>query len=147
MDLHLDDDTFVRAPAARVYRAVADVAGWPRWWRGCEVLALGPATPDRWAVRLGPPWRRGVRLAVRAHGHRPDVGVHLELDGDLVGRAEFWLEPVGGGVVVHHLLVARAPGARPVRTLRRYRTAVRHGLWGLKDRIQTAVRVEAGLHP
>lgn len=146
--LHADDQAFIRAPEALIYRRLTHLAAWPSWWSGCRIEAL-PAAEDaeRWAValRVGP--GRWLRLAVRPHSWRHDLGVVLALDGDLVGRAEFWLEPTHGGTVVHHPLVATTPLPRPLRVLEAYRRALRRGLWGLKDVLQLEVRSSVGLSP
>lgn len=146
--LHADDATFVRAPESLVYRRVTDVASWPAWWPGCEVAAL-PARSgsERFAVRLSAGRNRRLACTVRPHGWRHDLGVVLALDGDLVGRGELWLEPSGGGTVVHHVLAVTTPLRRPPRVLEAYRRAVRTGLWGLKDLLQAEVRTGVGLAP
>lgn len=148
MLLHADDATFIRAPESLVYRRVTHVAAWPSWWDGCEVAAL-PSRPgaERFAVR----WRAGrarrLACAVRPHGWRHDLGVVFALSGDLEGRAELWLEPTGGGTVVHHVLAATTSVQRPKRVLDVYRRLVRVGLWGLKDLLQVEVRTSVGLAP
>jgi hypothetical protein len=146
--LHADDQAFVRAPEALIYRRLTHVAAWPSWWSGCRVEALPAAGGgERWAVVLRAIPGRWLRLAVRPHSWRHDLGVVLALDGDLVGRAEFWLEPTHGGTVVHHLLVATTPLPRPLRVLEAHRRAVRRGLWGLKDVLQLEARSSVGLQP
>lgn len=146
--LHADDRAFVRAPEALVYRRLTHLAAWPAWWSGCRVESL-PAVDgaERWAVvlRAGP--ARWLRLAVRPHSWRHDLGFVLALAGDLDGRAEFWLEPSHGGTVVHHLLVATTPLPHPLRVLELHRRAVRRGLWGLKDVLQLEARSSVGLVP
>lgn len=126
--LHADDDGFVRAPAGAVYPVLTDVAGWPTWWPGTRVDDLGD---DRSRVTLRGGARR-LRLTLAAGGWRHDEGVRLTLSGDLVGEAEFWLEPGWGGTVVHHLLTAEARRA-PRASLRTYRRWLRRGLWALRD--------------
>ena len=147
--LHADDAVFVRAPEAMIYRRLTHVAAWPTWWSGCTVAALATTSPDgeRWAVSLRVGRARWLRLAVRPHSWRHDLGVVLALEGDLVGRSEFWLEPTHGGTVVHQLLVATSPLARPLDVLEQYRRAVRRGAWGLKDLLQLEARSSVGLGP
>lgn len=155
--LHVDDDGFVRAPAALVYRRLSDVAGWPDWWARARVRPMPPERgPDAapgdpadevWALDLPVAPLRRLRLAARLHGWRHEQGFVLALRGDVEGRAEFWLEPASGGTVVHHLLNADVPAER-LRTLHRdYRRAMRRGLWGLKDRLHLEARTSAGLQP
>jgi hypothetical protein len=157
MDLHVDDDGFVRAPVELVYRRLTDVAGWPAWWPGTVVRPLppepapdaGPGNPtdECWAVELrGAPLRR-VRVAARLHGWRHELGFSLALRGDVEGHAEFWLEPDYGGTVVHHLLIGRTELVHPLRVYKDYRRALRRGLWGLKDLLQLEVRTSVGLEP
>lgn len=157
MELHVDDDGFVRAPAELVYRRLTHVAAWPTWWSGTVVRPLAPerapdaapgADPDEcWAIELrGAPLRR-VRVAARLHGWRHEQGFAMALRGDVEGHAEFWLEPGFGGTVVHHLLIGRTELAHPLRVYRDYRRAVRRGLWGCKDLLQLEARTSAGLVP
>ncbi len=146
--LHADDRAFIRAPEALIYRRLTHVAAWPSWWSGCRVEPL-PATDgaEHWVVALRTGWGRWLRTAVRPHSWRHDLGVVLALEGEMSGRAEFWLEPTHGGTVVHHLLVATTPLPRPLRILEAYRRAIRRGLWGLKDVLQLEARASVGVRP
>ncbi len=132
MDLHVDDDGFVRAPAADVYRALSHVGAWPDWWQGTRVAERSGKDHFRVLIGRGP---TRIRLDVRAHGWRHERGFHLAVAGDLTGDVEFWLEPGWDGTVVHHL--ATLAGGRRGRH-RRYRSWVRRGLWGVKDHVQQA---------
>ncbi|HSK24428.1 MAG TPA: hypothetical protein VK906_14680 [Egicoccus sp.] len=155
--LHVDDDGFVRAPAGLVYRRLSDVAGWPQWWSGARVRPMPPERgpdaapgdpPDEvWALDLPVTSLRRLRLGARLHGWRHEQGFVLALRGALDGRAEFWLEPVAGGTIVHHLLNADVPTHRFRAVHRDYRRAVRRGLWDLKDRLHLEARTSAGLRP
>lgn len=146
--LYADDATFIRAPEALLYRRLTHIAAWPGWWPHLGVEpAVAAAGDERWTVSLRVGWGRQLRLVLRPHGYRHDLGFTLGLAGDLVGRSEFWLEPTHGGTVVHHLLVARTPLPRPVRVLSGFRAAVRRGSWGLKDAVQIEARTAAGLTP
>ncbi|SRR6056297_2853709 len=146
--LHADDATFIRAPESLVYRRLTDLASWPSWWPGCDVAALpGPAGHQRFAVRLQAARGRRLACTLRPHGWRHDLGVVLSLAGDLDGRGEFWLDPRGGGTIVHHVLSVTSPLPRPHRVLESYREAVRSGMWGLKDLLQVEVRTSVGLVP
>ena len=145
--LHVDDAAFVRAPAGLVYRRLTDIGRWPTWWRGVRVVAMADAAGrETWGVELGRSRWHGLRVAAQPHGWRHDVGFTLGLVGDVEGEAEFWLEQVPGGTVVHHLMTGRATGPA-ASTLRTYRTVVRRGLWGCKDALQTEVRTAVGLRP
>ncbi|GGI07267.1 hypothetical protein [Egicoccus halophilus] len=157
LELHVDDDGFVRAPVALVHRRLSAVDDWPTWWPGLRVRAMpperapgagadGPAQ-EVWALELPAAPLRRLRVAARLHDRRHEQGFLLALRGEVNGRAEFWLEPTGGGTVVHHLLTATVPSASSRRLQRDYRRAVRQGLWGLKDRLHLEARTSAGLVP
>lgn len=145
MEIHVDDDGFVRAPAPLVYRRLTDIGSYGDWWPGLAVERLD-TEPEAWRFRM----RHGL-TSLRFEGvpgsWRLDTGFVLTVTGDLEGRAEFWLERVGGGTTVHHLLVARTARRRPLRALRAYRRVLRRGLWAFKDRLQSEVRAGSGLHP
>lgn len=146
--LHADDAGFVRAPTPLVYRRLADVARWPTWWTGTRVRPRPPSGGDEtWGLELTGVFARRLRLTARFHRWRPDRGVELAVRGDLDGRSEFWLEPLEGGTVVHHVLDAWAPAGRGAAVLRDHRRAVRRGLWGLKDLLHLEARTSAGLRP
>lgn len=149
MELHVDDAGFVRAPAPLVYRRLTHIGAWPEWWRGCRVRAAAPSSGGDavWSIELTGGRGRRLRHEARAHGWRHERGFLLALDGDLVGSAEFWLEPTHGGTVVHHLLMARTHVPRPARVLADHRLAIRRGLWDLKDVLQLEARTSIGLMP
>lgn len=145
--LHLDDDAFVRAPAALVHRRLTDVARWPTWWRGVRVQPMADAGGrEAWAVEMVRSRWHGLRFAARPFAHRPDVGHKLAVTGEVDGEIEFWLEEAMGGTIVHHLLNGHAAGSAR-SSLRTYRTVARWGLWGLKDALQTEVRTAVGMSP
>ena len=145
--LHVDDDGYVRAPTPLVYRRLTDIGRWSTWWPGVRTTPMQDGTGrELWALELVRDRWRGLRVAAWPHTYRHEAGFKLSLTGDLVGEMEFWLEPVVGGTVVHHLLGAEATrAARP--TLATYRAVVRAGLWGFKDAVQTEVRTAVGLQP
>lgn len=148
MDLYVDDDGFVRAPRSLVYRRLTDIGAWPDWWRGVRVRSMPPRQGDEtWGLELAGRRTRRLRVAARAHGWRHNEGFALALAGDLEAHAEFWLEEVGGGTVVHHVLTGRTPLRRPLQVHADYRRALRRGLWGLKDALQLEARSAAGLEP
>lgn len=148
MELHVDDDGFVRAPAPLVYRRVTDVLAWDRWWPQLSVAPREAAGPDQVvAVELRPAPGRRLRYDARLHGWRHDAGFSLALSGDVRGHAEFWLEPGWGGTVVHHLLIGATDHPRPLQVLADYRRVLRRGLWACKDRLELEVRTGAGAAP
>lgn len=142
MELHVDDAGFVRAPAAACYPVLTDLAGWAGWW---PALGAREDGRDALSVRLPVGRLRSVRFRVVAGDWRHDAGCTLALSGDLVGRGEFWLEEVGGGTVVHHVLSATGPARLGPKLLDAYRWWVRRGLWGCKERVEDAVRELEGL--
>ncbi|GAY15647.1 polyketide cyclase / dehydrase and lipid transport [Mycobacterium sp. shizuoka-1] len=81
--IQVADETFVAADPAAVGRAVADRAGWRRWW------------PD-------------LRLEVVED--RADKGIRWTVTGPLTGTMEIWLEPVLDGVLLHYFLHAEPTG-------------------------------------
>lgn len=154
MQLHVDDDGFVRAPAPRVYARLTDLGGWADWWPGVRATAIrSPGRAGRWALELADGSLSGrlrpLRVAARPRGWRPQVGFVLDLSGDLRGWSEFWLEPGHGGTVVHHVLQATPAPAGPTPTAvhRRYRRWLRRGLWSLRDDLHAEARADAGLTP
>ncbi|MGK2870173.1 MAG: polyketide cyclase / dehydrase and lipid transport [Mycobacterium sp.] len=83
--VQIADETFVCADPADIGRAVADPAGWRRWW------------PD---LRLTVVEDRGPA------GHRWTVA------GALTGTMEVWLETMMDGAVLHYFLHAEPTGAK-----------------------------------
>lgn len=175
MDLALDDDVFIRATPPLVYRRLADPTTYPTWWPGFRLLEEHPVgdTWDAEAVASGDlhtvgvigrprepgaawfrcelkvPRVRPIRLTCRPYRFRPGKGIYLDLDGDVVGTLEWWLEEGYGGVVVHHLARSRVADhrRRPTSVVRAYRWAHRRAMWGLKDVVQSEVRELVGLEP
>lgn len=145
--LSVDDDAFIRAPRPLVYRRLTDVAGWPRWWAGMQVDAHHTDDGrESFALSWRGSRRRQVRLMVSLLDFRHDLGVAMDLRGDVAGRAEYWFEDVAGGVTVHHLCDGRT-AAKVLPTLVAYRQMIRQGFFGLKDVVQTEVRTAVGQTP
>jgi hypothetical protein len=167
VELHVDDDGFVRAPAPMVYRRLTNIEAWNDWWPGVtaerqDLAFIGDLDPrpaaeatartvdsdDREAWSFV--WRDrllAIRFDAAAGAWRHEHGFTLALSGDLEGRAEFWLEPGHGGTTIHHILIASTARRRPLRILTAYRRVLRQGLWRFKDRVQSDVRQAAGLAP
>ena len=144
----VDDAAFVRAPIPFVYRRITDIGAWPTWWTGLELREQPPvAGNERWAASLRLAPARLVRIMVTCMRWRHDAGFELRLAGDLVGRAEFWLEPAASGTVVHHVASATTSLYRARGVATGYRKAVRRGLWGLKDVLQMEMRSSLGVRP
>lgn len=83
--VQIADETFVCADPADIGRAVADPAGWRRWW------------PD---LRLTVVEDRGPA------GHRWTVA------GALTGTMEVWLETMMDGAILHYFLHAEPIGSK-----------------------------------
>ncbi|WKG01303.1 polyketide cyclase / dehydrase and lipid transport [Mycolicibacterium sp. HK-90] len=82
--IQIADETFVCADPVAVGAAVADTAGWRRWW------------PD---------------LVLQVVEDRADKGHRWTVTGALTGTMEVWLEEVMDGVVLHYFLHAEPSGA------------------------------------
>jgi len=106
------DDLVVADPAYVAERLGSDTL-WRAWW------------PD---LTLTPTERRGLE------------GVRWAVTGSAVGTAEWWLEAVRDGVVVHWYL--RVDPAEPVRgralvrLQERYVASYRKHLWRFKDEVE-----------
>jgi hypothetical protein len=116
--IDLIDETWIRAPLARVAAAVADDSNWQRWWPDLDLVV------DELRGALG------VRWWVRASGVPA-----------MAGSMEIWLEPSADGVILHYFL--RLDGASaPVRPGRIRRVRRRHELgskrnfFALKDELE-----------
>lgn len=146
-DLHVDDDTFIRAPRELVYRRLTDVGSWPTWWRGCRTDRQ-PDTDghETWLLRARRDRWRELRVHVQFHDFRHDTGLAMTLTGDVDGRAEFWMSEGYGGVTLHHLMTGTTT-RRPTATLATYRWVLRRGMFGCKDATQTDVRTAIGMTP
>jgi hypothetical protein len=130
----LVDETYVRAPAARVADRLRDPAFWRTWWPRRELVVFMD---------------------------RGDEGVRWTVTGDLVGSCEVWLEPYAGGVIVHYFLRAeptrRGSATEPVsgsprrlarrsaRTLREQAMSWKAALCALKDDLEALARVGDGV--
>jgi len=121
------DGALIPASAAEVFAVLTDLTSWRRWWTLVSVVPLGPTT-------LAP----GVRF--RFEGQRPGGPVtdwtaevqevvapsRIELayvEGDLIGRTAWELEPDGAGTKVAYVyrgVHAEAPGS--AATFARYGT-------------------------
>ncbi len=141
----MTDAILVRAPVGVVYRTLTDLDGWPTWLdRATGVrLAADGEDGDRHLLVLAD-GRRRWRLAVRSHGWRHDLGVRWEVRGSVVLAAEWWLEQLPEGTVVHHVVHGQPVGRRAARRVRRHRRVVMGALQAMKDHLELAVAVAGG---
>lgn len=93
------DETFVAASPAAVGRAVADRAGWRRWF------------PD---------------LELEVVEDRAEKGVRWLVTGPLSGTMEIWLQPMMDGVVLHYFLHAEPTGLSGTQRARTNLAAMNH---------------------
>ncbi|WP_328995129.1 SRPBCC family protein [Kribbella sp. NBC_01245] len=112
LDVNCDD--LIVAEPAYVAQRLGDDSLWRAWWPG---------------LTLTPYERRGLQ------------GVRWTVAGELTGTAEWWLEPVRDGVVVHWYLRAEPEGKLSRRRLDRLRESYvaryRHNVWEFKDEVET----------
>jgi hypothetical protein len=128
--IHLADETWIRAPLPRVADAVADGLNWARWFPAlnlCLHQLRGPL---------------GVRWWVAPSGRRR-----------LAGSMEIWLEPSLDGVVLHYFLRLDPDDARALRPPERrraeraYVTTAKRGFFALKDELESAGQPGRGSAP
>jgi len=142
------DDAVIPAPAERLWDVLTDLRTWVEWWTLVDVVVLGPTT-------LAP----GVRF--RFEGQRPGrppVGWTVEVveldrprrielayvDGDLIGRTAWELEPADGGTraaYVYHGVHATSEGSDA--TFARYGTRL-HSVAMQVDALSGLARFVAG---
>ena len=101
--IHQVDDSWIDAPPARVASAVADPRRWLDWWPSLELEVARD---------------RGLK------------GIQWQVHGRYRGSVEIWLEPVSGGVVLHHFL--RLDPAEGTMSRRAARVATRRFTWHAK---------------
>lgn len=154
----MTDAILVRAPIGSTYRVLTDIDAWPRWLPGCRSNRLadppgasvdGPQA-DRHRLVL-PGLRRPVRLEISSFGWRHDAGLRWDVRWSGWTRggtaAEWWLEEVREGAVVHHLIHGTAQGSRDPRGEDRYRRCVMFAMQTMKDHLELAVAHAAGRVP
>ncbi len=137
----MHDRGWVAAPPEDVYRVVEGIRTYPSWWRG---ISLGEGE-SQLHVRLTIPGLGRMKASVA--GQRRDVGVIIQLAGDVDGVLEWFLEPYKEGTIANvHLRLAARPRRWKPRE-QRYRSAIRDGLVALRtvfeDRAIARVRREA----
>jgi hypothetical protein len=135
--LHANDDVFVDAPPAEVYRRLLHVHEDSSWWPGAR--ARGGFA---WLELIAPagPSKKFVHFKVRIEESRPDEGFKWVFeDGPLQGWGEFWFEPFRAGTIVHYVASVQEK-SRANSDLKLHRWAIREGLNAMKDALQTILR-------
>ena len=137
------DEVFIRAPQQVIARRLLDLSTDASWWPGVRTRGVyGYVVIDAPAGRMLSRARFGATISpVREW----DGFTWTINDGEIVGRAEWWLEAFKDGTIVHYYLdVERGPAGKAHRlaaSARRHRWAIRRGLNALKDDLEAAVGV------
>ena len=132
------DEIFINVAAKDIIEAITRLSVDASWWPGARTSgAYG------WVAVSAPTGRPFSRVRFRADisSVREWEGFTWVLtEGELVGRAEWWIEAFKDGAIVHHYLDCtrgqRGRWRRAPAILRRHRWAIRHGLNGLKDALE-----------
>jgi hypothetical protein len=138
------DELFIETSPEAVQRALLGLSEDSSWWPGARSGGgYGWVTLD---VPVGRA-RGRVKLKASIPNSREWEGFTWTLEeGELVGRAEWWLEAFKDGTIVHYYLDAerglRARRRRLSTVVRRHRWAIRRGLNALKDLLEA--RSETG---
>ncbi len=129
------DEIYIEASPRDIIDILTRLSADASWWPGARVRG-----EYGWVEISAPSGRPFGRVRFRA-----DIGAVREwegftwmlVDGELIGRAEWWIEAFKDGSIVHlYIDCERGPRGRWRRRptiLRRYRWAMRRGLNGLKD--------------
>jgi hypothetical protein len=112
--IHLIDETWIDRPVEVVVAAVAAPSNWPLWWPQLQVAVSRD---------------RGLK------------GIQWAVTGSYTGTAEIWLEPVQGGVLLHHYLRLDAAGGplsrrRAAAIGREFAWQAKRVFWALKDDLE-----------
>jgi len=137
--INTTDEFYIAVPPSRVYDELIDAERIATWWPGSHARLSSNGVELR-----APSFRRvarPVRFTARMDGLRPGEGFTWWLEeGELRGRAEWWLEAFKDGTIVHYYLdVERGSRGRARRmssAVRRHRWAVRRGVNALKDSLE-----------
>ncbi len=142
MRVNTTDEIFVDAPPETVQRALLGLSEDASWWPGARA-----GGGYGWVWLRAPTGRvfSRVRLKASIPSAREWEGFTWMLEeGELRGRAEWWLEAFKGGTIVHYYLDVergdRAGIRRTASQVRRHRWAVRRGMNALKDRLERRAR-------
>jgi hypothetical protein len=133
------DEIFIRAAPRTIIESLTRLNDEHAWWPGARTRgAYG------WVEVSAPTGRIFSRVRFRASISpvREWEGFTWMLEqGELRGRAEWWIEAFKDGAMVHHYLDCERGDAgrwrRLPTILRRHRWAIRRGLNALKDRLES----------
>ncbi len=147
-DQYCRDEALIPAPAEEVWDALTDLSTWAQWWTLVNVVPLGPTALEP-GVRF--------RFEGQRRGRPPTVWTvevleleplrRIELayvDGDLLGRTAWELDPVDGGTraaYVYKGVHATSPGSG--QTFARYGTRL-HSVAMHVDALDGLARFIAG---
>lgn len=136
------DTWFIAAPPPSVFDAVADLAGYPRWWPDVRSVSRVDDDTAELVCRATLPYRLVLRMR-RAEQDAPAGRLRVELTGDLEGSLAALVigQPAGTRLdITQHVLARKpllrhlAPMARPVfranhaLMMRRGHSGLRHFL-------------------
>ena len=135
------DELFIEALPEDVIRALTRLSTDHAWWPGAR--AEGAYGWVRISAPTGRPLSR-VTFKASIGPVREWEGFSWVLEeGELAGRAEWWIEAFGSGSIVHYYLDAergqRGRWRRLSSVLRRHRWAIRRGVNALKDTLEGRV--------
>jgi hypothetical protein len=108
--VNIVDETFIGAPPALVSACVADPGSHRQWW------------PH---LRLRTTRDRGVK------------GQRWDIDGQIVGTMEIWLEPFWDGVILHHYVRGQVGPRAPRDAGLRHTLRWKRSVTGLKDSLES----------
>lgn len=119
--IHLIDETWIEAGLERTSAAVANSEMWRVWWPTLHLTV----TRNRGL--------KGIQWAARTRAGA---------DPELAGTVEIWLEPMSGGVLLHHFVRLDPADRRPLghrrqaRVLRQLGWQGKRAFWQLKDELE-----------
>ena len=135
------DRGWIPAPPGDIYGIADSIHTYPSWWPS---IRAEEGESGRFVLLTVPGLGR-IRASVA--GQRPDVGLIVQLSGDVDGVLEWYLEPFKDGTIANILLRLATGPRRWCRRELTYRSAVRDGLVALRtlfqDRATARARREA----
>ncbi|MBI3744875.1 MAG: SRPBCC family protein [Chloroflexi bacterium] len=105
--LIVEESVVVQADAAKVWRVVTELQGWPRWVPGCRKARAGKGTP----------WEQGFRFEFDARPWWPSSRVKATVTDVATRRGVVW-DVRGGGVMAQQRVALAEDGTSTKVTLR-----------------------------